>query len=58
MRKSLSIFLRGILIGFTSTAIPGISSATIAVLLGIYQLMINSISDVFTNFKKSFKILL
>ena len=57
MRKGLSIFLRGILFGFVSTSIPGISSATIAVLVGIYQLMINSISDVFTNFKKSFKIL-
>lgn len=57
MNKKLSIFFRGTIIGFVSTAIPGINSATVSVLLGIYQMMINSISDVFTDFKKSFKIL-
>lgn len=51
--KYLGIFLKGILIGFVSIAIPGLSASTIAIILGIYFCLINSISDLFKNFKKS-----
>lgn len=51
--KHLGIFLKGILIGFVSIAIPGLSASTIAIILGIYYCLINSISDLFKNFKKS-----
>lgn len=56
--KSIHIFLKGILIGFVSVAIPGLSASTIAIILGIYYLMIQSISELFKNFKKSISFLL
>lgn len=51
--KKLSISLKGILIGFVSVAIPGLSASTIAIILGIYYLMIDAIGGLFKNFKKS-----
>lgn len=49
----ISIFLKGILIGFVSLAIPGLGASTIAIILGIYYQMIDSISSIFKDFKKS-----
>lgn len=51
--KYLTIFLKGILLGFVSLAIPGLSASTIALEVGVYYLLINSISSIFKDFKKS-----
>ncbi len=47
------ISLKGLLLGFVSVAIPGLSASTIAILVGIYFTLINSISNIFKDFKKS-----
>lgn len=51
--KYISIILKGIIIGFISVAIPGLSASTIAIVFGIYYLLIDSISSLFTKFTKS-----
>lgn len=56
--KKLLISLKGILIGFVSVAIPGLSASTIAIILGVYYLMIDAIGNIFKNFKKSITFLL
>lgn len=56
--KKLLISLKGILIGFVSVAIPGLSASTIAIILGVYYLMIDAIGGIFKNFKKSITFLL
>lgn len=58
MKKTISIFLKGIIIGFISVAIPGLSASTIAIVFGIYYLLIDSISSIFSNFKKSITFLI
>ena len=50
-------FLVRILCGFGigfAFIVPGISGSAMAVLFGIYEDMIKSVSDIFKNFKKSF----
>ena len=49
-------FLYGILVGITSIA-PGISGGTIAIALGFYESLINSIANIFSDFKKHFSYL-
>jgi putative membrane protein len=44
-------FLYGILVGITSIA-PGISGGTIAIALGFYESLINSIANIFSDFKR------
>ncbi len=56
--KYIKIILKGILIGFASVGIPGLSASTIAIILGVYYLMIDSISNIFKNFKNSISFLL
>lgn len=51
--KYFGLLIKGILIGFISIAIPGLSASTIAIILGVYYAMINSISSIFKDFKKS-----
>ena len=54
-------FLVRILCGFGigfAFIVPGISGSAMAVLFGIYEDMIKSVSDIFKNFKKSFMFLL
>lgn len=34
--KKLSILLKGIVVGFVSCAIPGVSASTFAIILGVY----------------------
>ena len=51
--KYFGLLIKGILIGFISIAIPGLSASTIAIILGVYYSMINSISSIFKDFKKS-----
>ncbi len=46
----------GILLG-VSNIIPGVSAGTVAVMLGIYNTLINSISGIFKNFKVIFRFL-
>lgn len=47
------LFLIGILIG-TAMVIPGVSGAVIAVIFGIYDRAIYSLTNLFKNFKKNF----
>jgi len=49
-------FLYGILVGITSIA-PGISGGTIAIALGFYESLINSIANIFSDFRKHFSYL-
>lgn len=56
--KYIKILLKGIVIGFASVGIPGLSASTIAIILGIYYLMIEAISSIFKSFKKSITFLL
>ena len=58
MKRAIGIFFKGIIIGFISLAIPGLSASTIAIALGLYFLLIDSISSIFTHFKKSISFLL
>jgi len=51
--KRLLILLKGIIIGFISCAIPGLSALTFAILLYIYFPLVDALSNVFKNFKKS-----
>lgn len=46
----------GILLG-VSNIIPGVSAGTVAVILGIYNTLINSISGILKNFKVNFRFL-
>lgn len=56
--KYIKILLKGIVIGFASVGIPGLSASTVAIILGIYYLMIEAISSIFKTFKKSITFLL
>ena len=51
------LFLIGILIG-TAMVIPGVSGAVIAVIFGVYDKMILSLTNLFKNFKKNFTFLI
>lgn len=50
--KNKNLFFKGILIGL-GKIIPGVSGSMIAVSLGVYDKMINSISNIFVDFKNS-----
>ena len=52
----LYLFLVGILIG-TAMIIPGVSGGVLAVIFGVYNKMIESLSNLFKDFKKSFTFL-
>ncbi len=56
--KNLIIYIKGILLGFVSIAIPGLSASTVALIVNIYYDMISSISDIFKTPKKSIKFLI
>ncbi|UOQ86577.1 undecaprenyl phosphate translocase family protein [Gracilibacillus salinarum] len=47
----LSIILRGMAMGMTE-AVPGVSGSTVAMILGIYQRLIYSLSMLTTNKRK------
>lgn len=49
----LYLFLIGILIG-TAMIIPGVSGAVIAVIFGVYDKMIQSLTNIFKDFKNNF----
>lgn len=52
--KYLITFLEGMLLGLVSIGIPGFSASTIAIIIGVYVIMVDSIAGFFSNFKKSF----
>lgn len=47
----LNLFLIGILIG-TAMIIPGVSGGVLAVIFGVYDKIINSLTNLFKDFKK------
>jgi putative membrane protein len=53
-----SLYLKGILIGFCSLAVPGLSASTIAIVLLVYYDMIYAISHLFSKPKQSIPFLL
>ncbi len=56
--KYIGIIIKGMLLGIVSIAIPGLSASTVAIMIGIYALMINSISGIIKQFKKNFPFLI
>ena len=55
--KTSSYFLKGIAVGI-AMIIPGVSGGTLAVILKIYDDLINAINGIFKHFKESIKIIL
>ena len=55
--NKLVLFLKGILIGFASLGVPGLSASTIAIVLFVYYDMIYAISHIFSKPKKSLSFL-
>ena len=51
--KYLIIFLDGVLLGVVSLGIPGFSASTIAVIIGIYFVLVESMANLFSDFKNS-----
>lgn len=54
----LVVLIQGALLGLTSVGIPGLSASTMAIIIGIYFYMVNTIADLFKNFKKHILFLL
>lgn len=52
LKNSIILILKGVLIG-VANIIPGVSGGTMAVSLGIYDKLIESVTNVFKEFKKS-----
>ena len=57
MKTVLKNFFNGVIIG-SSMLIPGVSGGTTAIILGIYDKLIKSVSDIFGNFRKNIVFLL
>ncbi len=60
-RGRLPVFLRDLLAGFVmgiAFIIPGFSGGSVAAILGIYEKLISAVTDLFRNFKSSFRTLL
>ncbi len=55
--SKLILLLKGILIGFASLGVPGLSASTIAIVLFVYYDMIYAISHIFSKPKKSISFL-
>lgn len=51
--NKLSLLLKGIVIGFASLGVPGLSASTIAIVLFVYYDLIYAISHIFSQPKKS-----
>ncbi len=56
MRRTISYFLKGILIGI-GMLIPGMSGGTVAVTLNVFEEMVEAVSRIFSHFKQSISIL-
>ena len=55
--NKISLILKGIVIGFASLGVPGLSASTIAIVLFVYYDMIYAISHIFSQPKKSISFL-
>ena len=55
--KSIILIVKGFFMGLTNL-IPGVSGGTIAIVLGIYDKLINVISHLFKNFKENIKFII
>ena len=55
--KNIMLFLKGMIIG-VANIIPGVSGGTLMITLGIYNEVIETISHLFTNFKKNIKFII
>lgn len=51
-------FLKGILLGLISVGIPGLSASTIGIIIGIYFVLVESIANIFSDFKNNIKFLI
>lgn len=56
MKEKLMLFIKGMVLGI-SFILPGISGGVLAISLGVYDKLINSISNFFADFKENFKFL-
>lgn len=57
MKENIIIGIKGFIIGIANI-IPGVSGGTLAITLGIYEKLINTISHFFTNIKENIKFLI
>lgn len=57
MKNNLVIMLKGFIIG-SSMSVPGVSGGTMAILLGIYDKLISTISNFFKDIKENIKFLM
>ena len=57
MKKNIILILKGMIIGLANV-IPGVSGGTLMITLGIYEQVIETISHIFTNFKKNLKFII
>ena len=55
--KSLILFIKGFIMGIANI-IPGVSGGTLAIILGIYEEFIGTLSHLFKNFKKNLKFII
>jgi len=55
--KAFILYLKGFIMGIANI-IPGVSGGTLAIILGIYENFISSISHLFKNFKENIKFLI
>lgn len=51
--KRIITFIKGIILGFVGLAVPGLSASTIALEIGVYQHIINAISNIVSKFRQS-----
>ncbi len=54
MKEKIKIFFKGMIIGM-AMIIPGVSGGTMAISMGLYEQIINTISHFFKNFKENIK---
>ena len=47
------VFLEGVLLGLISIGIPGFSASTIAIIIGVYTVMVEAMANIVSDFKRS-----
>src|SRR5574344_1113400 len=57
VKDNLITFIKGFILG-VANVIPGVSGGTLAVTLGLYETLLNSIGNFFKDIKTNFKLLL
>lgn len=51
--KKITVYIKGIILGFVGLAVPGLSASTVALEVGIYHPMIDALSNLFKKFRTS-----